>query len=93
MKIKRKKKTSTIERKKKRDRQNPRQMVKQHKQQSTDKNKQRSFHTHKENIKKKRIIRFICNIKAKKSNVTVKKQQLEIRNPVKIEAVHSFVYS
>lgn len=28
-------------------------MVKQHKQQSTDKNKQRSFHTHKENRKKK----------------------------------------
>ena len=46
-----------------------------------------------ETMSKERIIRFICNVRAKKSNVTVKKQQLEVRNPVKIEAVNSFIHS
>lgn len=46
-----------------------------------------------ETTSKERIIRFICNVRAKKSNVMVKKQQLEIRNPVKIEAVNLFIHS
>jgi len=54
MKSKRKKKTSNIERKKKRTDKTHDKWWKQHKQQSTDKNKQRSFHTHKENRKKKK---------------------------------------